>query len=466
MPEKIISGFYSSTEAKRISSRWIFKPKGGSGKCNSMPVERAIQYVSWRRLHSFDKHEDDLALASFTKRAQGGVYCANPSLVEHIGFGKSSTGRKSTYLNSTGGRARNFMLAGTKPEDINWNAWSPEFMRSPFPYFGGKSLATNLIWSRFGKVGNYAEPFAGSLAVLLGRPTEDINGDEVVNDKDGFVANWWRAVSHDPNAVAFWADNPVNEADLHARHTYLVSVREEFLQRLLADPDFYDSRIAGFWAWGMSTSIGDSWCSGKGPWVVRDGKLVDRREEGLSKSGVNRGLPPLCEYGRGVNRKLPALCGYGSGVNRRLPETEGKEEDLCVKRVDWLCKWFNTLAERLRGVKVACGDWERICTVSTLTGGDKKQAAVLLDPPYAGTEYVYSESNNVFNRVLQWCQDNGDNANLKIALCTYDDTLDLPTWDKVRWESRSGYQGDGSREIIYFSPACEQPDETDEPIEG
>ena len=41
---------------------------------------------------------------------------------------------------------------------------------APFPYFGGKSRIAHLVWERFGDVPNYVEPFAGSLAVLLGRP--------------------------------------------------------------------------------------------------------------------------------------------------------------------------------------------------------------------------------------------------------------------------------------------------------
>ena len=41
----------------------------------------------------------------------------------------------------------------------------------------------------------------GSAAVLLGRPGGP-RGTETVNDKDGFLANFWRAVKHDPEGVA------------------------------------------------------------------------------------------------------------------------------------------------------------------------------------------------------------------------------------------------------------------------
>lgn len=44
-------------------------------------------------------------------------------------------------------------------------------MKAPFPYFGGKSKVSDLVWGLLGAdVMNYVEPFAGSLAVLLGRP--------------------------------------------------------------------------------------------------------------------------------------------------------------------------------------------------------------------------------------------------------------------------------------------------------
>ena len=46
-------------------------------------------------------------------------------------------------------------------------------------------------------VDNYVEPFAGSAAMLLGAP--EGNRVETINDFDGFVANFWRAIAHDPD---------------------------------------------------------------------------------------------------------------------------------------------------------------------------------------------------------------------------------------------------------------------------
>jgi site-specific DNA-adenine methylase len=111
-------------------------------------------------------------------------------------------------------------------------------MKAPFPWFGGKSRVSDIVWDRFGDPANYVEPFFGSGAVLLNRPTEA--GVETVNDLDCMVANFWRALQADPGAVAFHADWPVNEADQHARHLWLVS-QADFRERMKTDAEFYDA---------------------------------------------------------------------------------------------------------------------------------------------------------------------------------------------------------------------------------
>ena len=94
-------------------------------------------------------------------------------------------------------------------------------LRAPFPWFGGKSMVADAVWERFGDVASFVEPFFGSGAVLLGRP-DGAHGVETVNDLDGFVANFWRSCAHSPTETWVWADSPVNEVDLHARHVWLI----------------------------------------------------------------------------------------------------------------------------------------------------------------------------------------------------------------------------------------------------
>ena len=113
-------------------------------------------------------------------------------------------------------------------------------MKAPFPWFGGKSKVAELVWDRFGDVPNCIEPFFGSGAVLLARPHEP--STETINDLDCMVANFWRALQNDPDAVAHYADNPVNEADQHARHLWLCS-QTEFRETMKVDPDYYDASI-------------------------------------------------------------------------------------------------------------------------------------------------------------------------------------------------------------------------------
>lgn len=320
-----------------------------------------------------------------------------------------------------------------------------EYMRAPFPWFGGKSRVAPIIWDRFGDVANYVEPFFGSGAVMLGRPHPA--GIETVNDKDGFVCNFWRALQYDPDAVTNFADSPVNENDLHARHIWLRERRDELASRLEADPDYCDAKIAGWWCWGICCWIGGGWCDPNttGPWQVVDGQLVH-----------------LGDAGRGVSRQLVHLGGAGQGVNRKLAH-------LGDANSAGLRDWMRALAVRLARVRICCGDWARICGPSPtfkhgLTG-------VFLDPPYsaeAGRDNgLYAcEDLTVAHDCREWAIANGDNPLLRIALCGYEGEHDIPaTWQCVEWKAAGGYgsRGNGagrdnsSRECIWFSPHCLNP---------
>jgi DNA adenine methylase len=333
-------------------------------------------------------------------------------------------------------------------------------LKPPFPFFGGKSKVAQTVWDRFGDVPNYIEPFAGSLAVLLGRPHPAKT--ETVNDIDCLLANFWRALKYEPDAVAAHADNPVNEADQHAIHLWLAS-REDFRERMKTDPDYYDAQIAGRWVYGICQWIGSGWCARQLPHL------------GDAGNGVHRKLPHLGDAGNGVHRKLPHLGDAGTGV---------LEVDDCVSdltsgtRAASLLVYMRQLAERLRSVRVCCGDWERICGPSVtfkhgITG-------VFLDPPYADSadrdETLYAEDSlTVAHDVRRWAIENGGNPLLRIALCGYEGEHEMPdAWECVAWKARGGYgsQGNGrgrdnaNRERIWFSPGClKLPTLFDIPIE-
>jgi hypothetical protein len=329
-------------------------------------------------------------------------------------------------------------------------------LKAPFPWFGGKSRVASLIWQRFGSVANYCEPFFGSGAVLLSRP--DDPGTETINDKDCMVANFWRALERDADGVAKHADWPVNEADQHARHLWLCS-QEDFRERMKVDPDFYDSKIAGWWVWGQCVWIGSGWCSRQLPHLGDAGTGVHRKlpHLGNAGTGVHRKLPHLGDAGRGINRQLPHLGDAGRGAECLSDRTSGTRGELL--------DYMRLLSDRLRRVRVCCGDWSRILGPSVtfkhgITG-------VFLDPPYgedADRAELYStEDFSVAPAVCKWAIENGDNPLMRIALCGYKGEHELPAnWECVEWKARGGYGSQGhdrgrenaGRERIWFSPHC------------
>lgn len=299
-----------------------------------------------------------------------------------------------------------------------------------------------MIWPRFGDVGNYVEPFAGSLAVLLRRP--DAPGNEIVNDLDCYVANAWRAVKMAPDATANFCDWPVNEADLHARHRWL-HARIEFRERMKNDPDHYDARIAGYWIWGLSCWIGHNFCRPR-----------------------DQGSLPHLTGGQGVARQIPYMNGGWCGVNKSEISQFDSGPDKALVQTKNLVAWFNALATRLRFTKVVCGDWSRVLTKASTYG--QWMTAVLLDPPYDTDDHddVYGEmSRGVSGPVFDWALANGNNPLLRIAICGYEGEHQLPGWDCVAWKAMGGYASaagnteNSSRERIWFSPACLPPAQKD-----
>ena len=338
-------------------------------------------------------------------------------------------------------------------------------LKAPFPWFGGKSRVADLVWDRFGNVPNYVEPFAGSLAVLLSRPTEAKS--ETVNDRDCYLANFWRAVAEDPEETAYWADWPVNEADLHSRHLWLVN-QAEFRERMLTCPDFYSAKVAGWWVWGISQWIGSGWCS-RPEWSGRGnaagapqgihghtfGEKVHRKLPRQGNAGVNAGQ---------VSRQIPSISN-SKGVHQKMPHPgpQGTNSN-GISGPSRIKDYFQLLQARLRRVRVCCGDWSRILGPSPtihlgLTG-------VFLDPPYSDYEDLYStESNDVSRKVFEWAMAHAREPDLRIAVCGFEGEHEFPReWECLHWKATGGYANQGEsgsanarRERIWFSPNCIKP---------
>lgn len=297
-------------------------------------------------------------------------------------------------------------------------------MRAPFPYFGGKSRIAPFVWERFGSVRNYVEPFFGSGAVLLSRPVP-FTGSETVNDANGFLVNFWRSVKLSPDETAEHAAYPVSELDILARHDALLNVGQSMRDSLRLDPEWHDPKFAGWWVYGICNWIGSGWC-----------------ESACDK------IPHLGDAGQGVTKRLPHLGNAGKGFDM----AEGLRE------------WFSELSARFARVRVTCGDWSRVTGESvTVKHGT---TAVFLDPPYdVGSDVDYGQDvKGLSSQVWEWAQANGDNPELRIALCGYEGEHETPKgWTCESWNQRKGYQKaddkgnhTGRLERVWFSPYCQQ----------
>lgn len=326
-------------------------------------------------------------------------------------------------------------------------------LKAPFPAFGGKSSITKMAWARLGNPRNFIEPFCFSAAMLLKRPDEP--QIETINDLNCYVANFWRAIKLDPDSVAEYSDWPVVEADMHARHRWLVNSRhsQDELQKVREDPDYFNARIAGWWAWGSCMWIGSGWCDERGRGV--DWEQVPD----VDSKGVH-GRPQLGDAfarGRGVHANDAASA--------------------CRQRRDWLEEWFGRLSDRLRPVRVCCGHWNRVCdSYTTLTR--LGTTGVFLDPPYrktladgsanrAGHLYANDKIQDVGNlcdEVEAWCLKWGQDKEIRIVLCGLEGeypALDAAGWEKVPWKSNGGYGNNAeggnensARERLWLNKAC------------
>lgn len=305
------------------------------------------------------------------------------------------------------------------------------------------------------------------------------------------MALFWRSLQKDPDAVAHYADWPVNEADLRARHSWLVNTARKRAERVKKDPDFYDAKIAGWWVWGQCLWIGSGWCQ-RPEWTGRANagghargedpskqhkrpKLRSRGTDGVAfeqensrrwqgggqagGSGVH--APTLQKPMNGsLWNQIPQLSGDGSGAQRGLLSDGVRETGLYV--------YLRTLSERLRRVRVCCGDWKRVLTpsVTTYIG----VTGVFLDPPYDHDmrERCYSEDHNISGDVREWALENGDDPKMRIALCGYEGEHVMPaSWVCVPWKAHGGYsrtdrgKANRAKERIWFSPHCLRPCQSD-----
>jgi DNA adenine methylase len=323
-------------------------------------------------------------------------------------------------------------------------------LRACFPYYGYKGAVSSEVWKRLGNPPNYVEPFFGSGAVLLQRPG-GAGKREVINDKSGGLANFWRSVQADPAGVLEHAVWICSESDLHARNAFFREALPDLTARLEGDPGYYDSRLAGYWCYVQCLAIGEV-AYARGPWVRRGGLLV---KEPVG-DGVRRNIP--CDQSRGIQRAIPTHSDQG--IRKSVPE---KKTLGILRRKSSAEEWIHDLSCRLSEVRILCGDWARgvkptYTTQHGLTG-------VFLDPPYDDCWKTYSDHDPLTEQICSWCAENGEDPKLRIALCGYEGTLSVDLvalgWAEFGWKAGGGRVTVGGasdlnrdRERIWFSPHC------------
>lgn len=281
----------------------------------------------------------------------------------------------------------------------------------PYPYMGGKRKIAPLVWSYLGDPKLYVEPFFGGGGVFLARPSWHKHRRAVINDANCFITNFWRAVKYAPEEVARHADFPPHEAELHARHLWLMEQANRIREGVLNDPEFYDSQAAAYWAWGLCLWIGDDWCARENP-----------------------------------KRQIAA-------IPRGMARFSGDE----------LKEYLQALSQRLKDAIVLCGDWKRCLTPGMLR--DHSTVGVFLDPPYPGYEEYYAPltvSPAVWDDVVTWCLENGDKY--RVVLCGQGDDGRLlldAGWREIAWVANRPFPrrdkedtGRRFRERVWISPRC------------
>ena len=293
-------------------------------------------------------------------------------------------------------------------------------LAAPIPYFGGKSAVAGRVWAALGNPGRYIEPFCGSAAVLLDRDRSHVPcvfSREVVNDRNGLIANLWRAIRADGDELFRFLDGPTCELDLYARSRFTIDKEPSLAEALAADPNHYDARIAAWYMHGMTVCIGNNFAAG------------------------NKGRP----------------C-----MNSLSQSWTTRGRDL-----------LTTLQARMQWVSVLCGDWHRCVASESALFHSVSTCGVFLDPPYSVESdrdmniYAGHESGTVAHDVRRWCANNGGDHRLRIVLAGYEgehEELETLGWSVESWRANGGMgnQGEGrgrankTRERLWFSPHCER----------
>ncbi len=312
---------------------------------------------------------------------------------------------------------------------------------SPFTYFGNKKHVAADVWSRFGAVKSYYEPFFGTGSMFFSSPYMDTIERAVLNDLDGMVANFWRSVKFSLQETACYCDMGQHEIELHAR---LLAVWKEIGQithKLVEDVSWHDPKLAGYWATAMSADLVPRCGTGGGPWALDDKGRLHKRSD-------------------------------SAGMSFSKPNADRKN---CIR---WAAEGtveasLLSLHTALTRAYVLCGDWQRCFIEYQLR---ETPIGVFFDPPYDEgvnkISAVYKQSKPITSSIKDWATKFGAKVNFRIAICGYSGEYDSLVaehgWEEFKWKGTGGYGKTGKsaeavgminrhKETIWFSPYCLKP---------
>jgi hypothetical protein len=188
--------------------------------------------------------------------------------------------------------------------------------------------------------------------------------------------------------------------------------------------------------------------------------------------------PHISNAGKGVHSlgQRPHISDGGTGVHSlgQRPHIGHGGTGVRESYNTNIYAWFRTLSERLRYVRVVCGDWTRVC------GGNWQDklgvCGIFFDPPYSHnvgrSESIYQEeSADVSQEVAAWSIARGTNDRYRIVIAGYADehpALIAAGWRTIAWKAQGGYsnvasknksvktrgQNNRHREMLFLSPHC------------
>jgi hypothetical protein len=244
----------------------------------------------------------------------------------------------------------------------------------------------------------------------------------------------------------------------------LIKNEERLLENLIADDKWHDPVMAGYWIWAVSCWIGSG--------LTRIGQIPHIGHSGKGVHAIGK-RPHIGHSGKGVHAigKRPHIGNAGKGVHAigQIPHIIDSGKGVHTSANTNIYNLFSDLSERLRYVRVVCGDWNRVC------GGNWQDnigiCGMFFDPPYGvidrQTDVYHHDSTTIAKDVMNWCAERGANPRYRIVLAGYEEHEELCVnhgWTKENWKSNGGYANSTSgasrgkenrhREMLYYSPFC------------